>query len=307
MSHLDLPVLDLQDLLHGDRAAFVASLHEALQRWGFVAVTGHGIPTALLDQAYAAAAGFFALPRAAKQAYELPAIGRQRGYTGFGVEHAKDQDVHDLKEFWQIGHDLGPQHPLVASGTLPDNVWPSERPDFQAAFAPLFAALDTFANHLLGAIGEGVGLDPHTLVEAVREGNSVQRVIHYPPLRPSDPRDAARAAAHEDINLLTVLPASTQPGLELLDRDGTWRSIITPPDVMVCDTGDIFQRLTGGLLPATTHRVVNPPGGANVARYSMPFFVHPRPSWVIQPIQGDEAPITAGDFLAQRLREIRLL
>ncbi len=298
MSTLDLDVLDLRERDHNP-AAFDARLHATLARWGFVAVVGHGIPTQQLDAAYAAAAQFFAQPGPAKRAWERPEIGRQRGYTGFGVEHAKDRAVHDLKEFWQLG-------PPEDAPELPPNVWP-ELPGFQGSLETLFRSMNRFATRLLYAIASGAGLDADAIVEGTHQGNSVLRVLHYPPTRSSDPADAVRAAAHEDINLLTVLPASTQPGLELLDRDGTWRALRTPPDVLVCDTGDIFQRLTSGALPSTTHRVVNPPGGANASRYSLPFFMHPRPSWVVRSQAGDQPPITAGDFLTERLVANRML
>jgi isopenicillin N synthase-like dioxygenase len=304
MSALDLPVVDLRDCLDPARhPAFVQALGAALETWGFVAITGHGVPADLLADGYRLAAELFARPDAEKRRWEDPAIGRQRGYTGFGVEHARDHDVADLKEFWQIGRTLPPEHPLRVAGVLPVN----KHPEHPAAFGPtvdrLYEAMDALANTLLGAIAEHIGLDAGALVDAVREGNSVLRVIHYPPIGPDAPEAAVRSAAHEDINLLTVLPASTQPGLEVLDKQGVWRPVQTPPDVMICDTGDIMQRLTGGLLPAVTHRVVNPPNSREVARYSMPFFCHPRPDWVIQPMRGEAAEITAGEFLRQRLIE----
>lgn len=294
MSTLDLPVLDLSAMGRTADDPGIAELGRVLERWGFVALTGHGVDPVLLERAYDRAQAFFAQPSAAKRRWERPGMGRQRGYTGFGVEHAKDRPTHDLKEFWQVGRpDGGPG--------LPENVVPDGPERFTETFDALFAALEGVANRFLEAVALHTGLDAPGLLDAVSDGNSVLRVIHYPPLRESDPSDAVRAAAHEDINLVTVLPAATQPGLELQDRDGTWRSLATPPGVLVCDTGDIMQRLTGGRIPATTHRVVNPPGAANVSRYSMPFFVHPRPSWLIRPIAGDAPPIRAGDFLRERL------
>jgi isopenicillin N synthase-like dioxygenase len=303
MADLDLPVLDLRDLLGARRGAFVAALGDALERYGFVAITGHGIPVDLLSAAYRDAAAFFASPEADKRRFEHPQIGRQRGYTGYRVEHAKDHVVADLKEFYQLGRDLPADHPLVTSGAQPANVFPTRPESFTRTFRALFAAMDTFGLHLLGAIGEHLGLPEHTFDEAVHDGNSVLRVIHYPPVPPDADPHAVRAAAHEDINLLTILPTSTQPGLELLDKHGVWRALSTPPDVMICDTGDLMQRYTGGLLPSVTHRVVNPPGGANTSRYSMPYFMHPRPDWVIRPLRGEAAPITAGAFLRERLIE----
>lgn len=301
MSDLDLPVLDVRHATGTTRAAFVRDLHEALSRWGFVAISGHGIPVALLRAAYDEARAFFALPGHEKRRWEYPEQGRQRGYTGFGVERAKDQQVHDLKEFYQIGRDLGADHPLVTSGAMPDMVWPDHRAAFREVFQALFSSMDTVAEHLLRAIAEGVGLDADELVDATVDGSTVLRVIHYPPLRPTDPPDAVRAAAHEDINLLTLLPTSTAPGLQLLDRDGTWRALVTPPDVLICDTGDLMAYLSSGALPATTHRVVNPPGERGGSRYSLPFFVHPRPDQVLRPLRGDAPPTTAGELLRQRL------
>lgn len=308
MSDLKLTVLRLTDFADPDRReGFVSSLGAALEEWGFVAITDHGIPAELLAQSYDTAAEFFTCPSPYKRSFERPDEGRQRGYTGFGVEHAKDQSVHDLKEFWQVGRNLGPEHPLVTSGQMPDNLFPPQPENFGATFTTLFSALDHVANTMLEAIALHIGYDADALLGGVQDGNSVLRVIHYPPLRDSDPKDAVRAAAHEDINLLTVLPASTQPGLQLLDKTGQWRSLVTPPDVMIVDTGDLMQHLSGGQLPSVTHRVVNPSGNTNVSRYSMPFFVHPRPEWLITPMKGDGAPITAGAYLTQRLREIGVL
>lgn len=301
MTALDLPVLDVSTADGPGRDSFVRGLHDALARWGFVAIGGHGIDPALLDRSYTEAAAFFALPGEAKRRWERPDEGRQRGYTGFGVERAKDRDVHDLKEFFQVGRTLGADHPLVRSGTMPDALWPDDPPGFAPTFRALFDALDALAVRLLAAIAHGLDLDAHDIVDGVRDGSNVLRVIHYPPLRASDPPGAVRAAAHEDINLLTILPTSTAPGLELLDRDGTWRALVTPPDVMICDTGDLLAYLTGGALPAVTHRVVNPPGAGNTSRYSLPFFVHPRPEWVITPVRGGAPPRRAGDLLRERL------
>lgn len=304
MSDLDLPVLDLSTWRDAaSRHLFVAGLGDALERWGFVAITGHGIPADLLARSYATAADFFAQPDATKRASERPEIGRQRGYTGFGVERAKDAAVADLKEFWQLGRTLPDDHPMAGDHAIPANLHPATPAGFADTMDDLFRALDGFANELLAAIALYLGLQPATLVGPVREGNSVLRVIHYPPIGEDAPEGAVRAAAHEDINLLTVLPASTAPGLELLDKSGTWRALQTPPDVMICDTGDLMQHLTGGRLPSTTHRVVNPPGARTQARFSMPFFCHPRPDWEIRPISGDAAPITAGAYLRQRLIE----
>lgn len=292
MSDAGIPVVDFRHFHDPDlRDAFVKALGEGLEQFGFVAVTGHGIDAQVLQQAYATAAKTFALPSAVKAQYEDPAGGRQRGYTAFGVEHAKDQPVGDLKEFWHIGR---------SSGDMPANRFPAEVPEFEHTLQALFNALERFANNLLEAVGAHLELEPDFFRDLVRDGNSVLRVIHYPDTGPDAPAGAVRAAQHEDINLMTVLPASTRPGLELLTRDGEWMAVQTPPDVMICDTGDMMQILTGGRLPATTHRVVNPPD-SDGGRYSMPFFLHPHPAKVLRRLGSDEPGISTHDYLHQRL------
>lgn len=293
-----IPVVDLNDFENpARRAAFVRTLGEGLEAFGFVAVVGHGVPPELLARAYGLAAEVFALPLASKRRYETPEDGRQRGYTSFGVEHAKDQPVPDLKEFWHVGRVLPEGHPLTAGRLVPPNRFPHELPAFAPTFTELFDRMEGFANRLLVALGEHLGYPEGFFAELVRDGNSVLRVIHYPDVGAPPVPGAVRSAAHEDINLITVLPASTRPGLELMTRDGTWMPVQTPPDVMVCDTGDMMKLLTGGRMPATTHRVVNPPG-RDGGRLSMPYFLHPRHDAVLAP------GITAGAFFHQRMREI---
>lgn len=302
MLHTNLPVVDLADSQAGPdaHARFVQTLGEGLERLGFVAVTGHGISPTLLDHAYSLARQTFDLPESIKRSYETPHNGRQRGYTSLGVERAKDSTLPDLKEFWHVGRDLGEDHPLHRSGDVPPNLPPRELPEFRPVFNELFAAMEDFANRLLDGVGAFLDLPDGTFRELVRDGNSVLRLIHYPDTGVEQVPGAVRAAQHEDINLLTVLPASTRPGLQLLTRDGDWVPVQTPPDVMICDTGDMMALLTQGRLPATTHRVVNPEV-SDGGRLSMPFFLHPRPDAVLQPF-GTRAPgITARDFLHERL------
>ncbi len=302
-----LPTVSFEDWTSDDpsrRAAFVRQLGLGLEELGFVCVEQPGIEPGLLDRAYEVAAETFALPLEAKLAHERPAIDRQRGYTPFGTEHAKDRSIADLKEFWQIGRRLPPEHPLVRSGQVPPNCSPT--PAFEETFDALFERMERFADGILDALGRFLGLEDGLFARMTAEGNSVLRVIHYPPLPEDRPVDAVRAAAHEDINLITVLPVSTAEGLEILTRDGAWVPVETPPGTVIVDTGDMMALLTGGRLPATTHRVVNPsdPERARQSRYSMPFFVHPRPDWVMAPFDGSPGTVTAQEFLAERLRAI---
>lgn len=295
---LAIPVVDLAHARGGpaERARFVAALGTGLEQLGFVAVQGHGIASDRLGTAYALARQAFALPEEVKRRYETPEDGRQRGYTPFGTEHAKDTPIPDLKEFWHVGREVAP------GGPLPPNRFPAEVPAFGPHFSSLYTDVERFALELLDGVAEWLGQRRDWFAEMARDGNSVLRIIHYPEVGEVPP-GAVRAAAHEDINLLTVLPVSTRPGLELLTREGEWVAVSTPPDVMICDTGDMMQLLTGGLLPATTHRVVNP-GGRDGGRLSMPFFLHPHPDHVLTPIRGDGPPVRTADFLLERLRAI---
>ncbi|MDP2316338.1 MAG: 2-oxoglutarate and iron-dependent oxygenase domain-containing protein [Pseudomonadota bacterium] len=301
-----IPVVDLTAYTGTDKAAraeFVEALGAGLERFGFVAVSGHGIDAATLEEAYAVARRVFALSTDTKRRYETPEDGRQRGYTSFGVEHAKDTQVPDLKEFWHVGRTLPADHPGRLSGDVPANRHPAEVPEFGPLFDSLFARMEGFANALLEGVAEYLGQPTSYFRQMVTDGNSVLRLINYPELGGGVPGGALRAAAHEDINLLTVLPVSTKPGLELLTREGVWMPVHVPPDVMVCDTGDMMQLLTGGRLPATTHRVVNP-GGRDGGRLSMPFFLHPHPDWMLTPLRGDAPAVRTREFLHERLKAI---
>lgn len=308
MAREEVPLLDLSDTHSASgavRERFTKALGESLATYGFVSIEGHGIAPERLKDAYATAAAAFALPVDVKRQYEWPADGRQRGYTSFGVEHAKDQNRPDLKEFWHVGRDLGSAHPLHESGAVPINRMPAELPRFGPLFQQLFNDLEAFALDLLDSVERWLGTEPGAFRAMCHDGNSVLRIIHYPDVGPAAVPGAVRAAAHEDINLMTVLPVSTKPGLQILTREGRWLPVEPPPDVMVCDTGDMMQMLTSGLLPATTHRVVNPEGGSDGGRFSMPLFLHPRVDAWIRPMDPSWGPPRrAGDFLAERLREI---
>lgn len=279
--------------------ALAGALGRSFAETGFAVVRDHGIDAALIARADAAMRAFFALPDAVKRAYHVPGTGGARGYTPFGSEHAKGASVHDLKEFWHVGRE---KPPLMAA-----NLWPAEVPDFRPASEALFAAFEAAGGRILEAIALALGLERGFFAPTVFEGNSVLRYLHYPPLANAPP-GAIRAAAHGDINTITLLLGAEEAGLELLTAQGEWLAIAPPPGALVVNVGDMLERLTGGRLRSTTHRVVNPVGEAAArSRYSMPFFLHFRPEFLIEPMQGDAPPITAHDFLAQRLREIGLM
>jgi isopenicillin N synthase-like dioxygenase len=298
-----IPVVDLAALRGGGQAEAQA-LCEGLERYGFVALANHGLDPQMLAEAYEVSARLFALPVEVKKQYEDPATGRQRGYTSFGVEHAKDQAAPDLKEFWHVGRELGAEHDLTVRGLVPRNLFPKEVPEFERVMLRHFGHMEAIALDVLDVLGGWFGKGRAYFREMVQDGNSVLRIINYPDMGGTVPVGAVRAAAHEDINLLTLLPASTRPGLEILTREGAWLPVYTPPDVIILDTGDMMARVTANKLPAVTHRVVNPEG-SDGGRMSIPFFMHPHSDHVLTPwVEGFAAPIRTDDFLKQRLREI---
>ena len=296
-----------------DPEAFVRRFAGSFERYGFAVVSDHELPQALIDDCLEHFKKFFAREEPFKRRYHVPGIGGARGYTPFGIETAKGATHHDLKEFWQIGRELPPGHRYRS--TMPDNVWIEGDPAFRAAALGLWESLDRMGRKLLESIATYLKLDRHWFDDKVGEGNSVLRVIHYPPLE--EGASGVRAGAHEDINVITLLLGAEEGGLELLDRNGRWLPVNPPPGTLVCNVGDMLQRLTNHVLPSTTHRVVNPTGErARRPRYSMPFFLHFNSDFPIVTLPacvGPERPdrypdaILADDYLRQRLREIKLL
>jgi isopenicillin N synthase-like dioxygenase len=296
-------------LYQADFAGFAHALGKSFERRGFAVVSDHGLPADLIGAMAADTKAVFALPGAVKARYWIAGGAGQRGYTPFAVETAKDATSPDLKEFWHVGRETG-----GVTDPLLDNVWPLEVPSFRTDAVALFAAFEALGGRILHAIDAHLGSPDNMLERATKDGNSVLRLLHYPPTDFSGP--SLRAGPHEDINAITLLLGAEEAGLEILDRNGGWLAINPPAGAVVVNIGDMLARLTNDLLPSTTHRVVNPaPERRGVARYSMPFFLHFHPDFVIEtlpqcitPAQPNRyvQPITAGEFLEQRLREIRL-
>lgn len=292
---------------------FAADFGASFERFGFAVIEDHGIDPALIERAWALTQAFFALPVETKRSYLVAGGGGQRGYTAFGTEIAKDADKHDLKEFWHVGRDLPPGHRY--RDHMPDNIWPLEIEYFQSTMTELFGAFDKAGGQLLSAIARYLGLSPDWFEQPVDQGNSILRLLHYPPI-PID-ADGIRAGAHEDINLITLLLGAEEAGLQLLGKDGQWLAIDPPKGALVVNVGDMLQRLTNHRLPSTTHRVINPPPERrHLPRYSMPFFLHLASDFEIKTLAQciDEThpnrypePITADAYLQQRLREIGLI
>lgn len=295
------------------RARFVEGVGRSLEEVGFFAVEGHDIPPELLARAYERARAFFALPAEQKGAHFFEEIHGQRGFTPFGREHAKDSPAPDLKEFWQVGRpDVDASHAVHAR--YGPNRWPDQDvPGFGEAMTELYLKLDRLGALLLQACALYLDEDEDLFARMAVEGDTILRVIHYPPVPPGM-AGSVRAAAHEDINLITLLCSATASGLELLERDGSWRAIDTGGSQIIVDAGDMLQNVTNGVFKSTTHRVVNP-ADSNQERFSIPCFIHPRgdvdlsplPSCVARTGGASRYPATrAGEYLAQRLREIGL-
>ena len=307
-----IPTLDIRRF-DTDREAFVAELGAAYREWGFAGINGHGIPQSQIDGAYDVFKAFFALPEDVKKQYHVPGGGGARGYTAFGVETAKGAQHFDLKEFWHIGREIPDDSKY--RDVMPPNLWPTEVPGFREHGYGLYQTLDALGSKVLSALALHIGLPEDYFLDKTDYGNSILRPIHYPPITADDIPNV-RAGAHEDINLITLLVGASAAGLEVKSRDGEWVPFTSDADTIVVNIGDMLQRLTNHVYPSTTHRVTNPPGEqARKPRYSVPFFLHPNPDFVIDVLPSTVTadnpsrypePITAQGYLEERLREIKL-
>ena len=311
-----IPSVDLRDFTSGDPArkeAFVRQIGRAFEEIGFVALSGHFLEDALVERLYREVKNFFDLPEETKRKYEIPGIGGQRGYTSFGKEHAKGRKEGDLKEFWHFGQYVEDAPDLAA--TYPENVQVTELPDFNAAGKEAYKMLEKTAIYVLRALALHLQLPEAYFDGYVRNGNSILRPIHYPPIT-EEPKEAVRAAAHGDINLITLLMGAHGKGLQVQNHQGAWIDAIARPDQLMINVGDMLSRLTNNRLTSTIHRVVNPPREAwGRSRYSIPFFMHPVSSMPLNCLEHcvDAAhpraypDTTAGEYLEERLVELGLI
>jgi isopenicillin N synthase-like dioxygenase len=313
-----IPSLDLADFTGGNPAKkqkFVTELGAAYHTIGFVAIRNHYLTEALSARLYEVIKKFFALPDDIKRKYEIPGLSGQRGYIGKGKEHAKGRNTGDLKEFYHVGQEVLDGDPIKSE--YPDNVWPSEVPEFKDVALDVYHRLEKTGVEMLRALALYLGLQEEYFDSRVRNGNSILRPIHYFPIEniTEVPADAVRAAEHGDINLITLLMGASADGLQVLRHDGKWIPITALPEQLVVNVGDMLERLTNQKLRSTIHRVVNPPRELmGTPRYSIPFFMHPRsetslaalPACVDTQHPKRWSDITAGEFLHQRLQEIGL-
>ncbi len=310
-----IPVADLKQFLSCSDTAeqhFVDLVGNALRDHGFFSLVNHGVDEELVKRAYAKAKDFFHLPSEIKEQYEDPDLNGQRGFVSFAKESAKAADAPDLKEFWHIGRELTSTHRRYKE--LPKNIWPKEVQDFQAIMLAVYQQIERCALHLLDAISLYIGEHKQFLRMMTVEGNSILRLIHYPPIPDNAHPQSIRAAAHEDINLITLLCESTAEGLEIQNKDDSWTAILALDGQIIVDSGDMLQNLTNGYLRSTTHRVVKPAQSFD-ERFSMPFFTHPLAKADLSPRAKciektggiKEFPdITQEEYLNQRLTELGL-
>lgn len=296
-----------------DKHAFAEALGKSFRETGFAVICDHPISPEIIQNGTDAAKAFFALPADTKARYYEAGGGGQRGYTPFGTESAKGNENADQKEFWHTGRALPEGHALRA--LMKDTPTVPELSHFDAATRDFFDAMDVFGRQLLCAVALHLELPENWFEDRVKYGNSILRLLHYPPQDNPPPAGTVRAGAHEDINVITLLLGAEEAGLQALHRSGQWLDINPPPGSLVINCGDMLQRLTAGILPSTTHRVLNPSAErAKFPRYSTPYFLHFSPDVRIEALpnciaEGGEAepPITAQDYLMQRLREIGLV
>src|SRR5690606_1160284 len=312
----NIPSVDLADFLSDDPARkqkFVNEIGKAYEEIGFVSLKNHFLSDDLVEELYKEVKNFFALPLETKKKYEIPGLGGQRGYVSFGRETAKGRNVADLKEFWHFGQE--PSADAQLSEVYPENVQVEELPDFNRTGMEAYRMLEKTGIYVLRALALYIGLDEFYFDYWANNGNSILRPIHYPPIT-QEPKDAVRAGAHGDINLITLLMGASAGGLQVQRRDGEWIDATPNEDELVINVGDMLERHTNNKLRSTIHRVVNPPREEwDNPRFSIPFFMHPRsdmrldclPECIDEDHPKAYDDITAGEFLHQRLIELVLL
>ncbi|MDC3110356.1 isopenicillin N synthase family oxygenase [Flavobacteriales bacterium] len=312
----NIPSVDLNDFISDDvdrKKSFVKKIGKAYNEIGFVALKGHFLNNEDIKEVYRSIKEFFNLPDHIKSKYELEGFDGQRGYTSFGKEHAKGKKQGDLKEFWHFGQYLDDDE--YSKFNYPMNQLVEELPKFNDIGKKVFQSLEKTAIYVLRAISLYLDLEEDHFDKYVKKGNSILRPIHYPPIK-TKPKGAERAAAHGDINLITLLMGAHGRGLQVLTNDGEWIDAIAKEDEIVINVGDMLSRYTNNKLKSTVHKVINPPKELwKKSRYSIPFFLHPIGTMSLNVLDSciDEKnpkkyeDITAHEFLIQRLKDIGVL
>jgi isopenicillin N synthase-like dioxygenase len=310
-----IPSVNLQDFLSKDsqlKQKFINEIGDAYESIGFVALKGHFLDETLVNSLYGEVKKFFDLPVEKKQQYEIAGIGGQRGYVSFGKESAKGRSVGDLKEFWHFGQYV--ENKPEFEDEYPSNVEVKELPKFNTIGKETYKMLEKTAKYVLRALALHLGLEEMYFDKFILNGNSILRPIHYPPIK-HEPKNAVRAAAHGDINLITLLMGAQGHGLQVQNHNGDWIDAIAEDDELMINVGDMLSRHTNNKLKSTIHRVVNPPRELwGTSRFSIPFFMHPISAMKLDVLEScidgknpkQFEDITAGEFLNQRLEELGL-
>jgi isopenicillin N synthase-like dioxygenase len=310
-----IPSVNLEDFLSNDpirKQKFINEIGHAYETIGFVALKGHFLDDALVSNLYSEIKNFFDLPVETKEKYEIPGIGGQRGYVSFGKESAKGKKEGDLKEFWHFGQYV--EDDVERAKEYPENVLVKELPKFNEVGKQTYQMLEKTAKYVLRSLALHLNLEETYFDYYIKNGNSILRPIHYPPIK-TEPKGAERAAAHGDINLVTLLMGAQGKGLQVQNHNGDWIDAMAEPNEIMINVGDMLARHSNNKLKSTIHRVVNPPKEMwGTSRYSIPFFMHPISEMkldVLEDCIDAENPkqfedITSGEFLDQRLIELGL-
>lgn len=311
---MDMSQMPDISLAGNDANATAQALGNSFKAYGFAKVVDHGLDPQLVKEAWRLSKALFDQPEEAKRRGYDANIAGQRGYTPFKTEIAKGADHHDLKEFWHVGRTLPTGHPL--EGQMMPNIWPDSVPGFREVYEQLYADFDRVGGRILSYVAIYLGLSADWFDDKINVGNSILRLLHYPPIA-GDTEGCIRAGAHEDINLITLLLGAEEAGLQILRPDGSWMDVSPAEGGLAINVGDMLQRLCNHVLPSTTHRVVNPSGErSKFSRYSMPFFLHLNSDYPIETLpqciteenpNRYPEPILADDYLRERLIEIGLL
>lgn len=300
MSFNSIPSFSMSRIEDRDHAT-IEELKLALMTHGFFTITDHGISDDLLTSSYSVSKEFFALPEDIKNSYAHPEKAGARGYTPYGKETALGETTADLKEFWHHG----PIVDELFDSRIEKNIEVKEIKNFNSQFDILFLQLNNLGLKVLRSIALILGKKDNFFNDWVIKGNSLLRLIHYPPV--SDPSNILRARAHGDINLVTLLVGAEKSGLEVKNPNGKWIPIAAKSKSIVCNIGDMMELVTRSKLKSTSHRVVDHNVNASTSRYSMPFFLHPSPDVMLGSIVDNSSEsVSAHDFLEERLRAIKL-
>ena len=283
-----IPKVSFHDLVSADKAV-IDYLTSSLNNVGFFVINEHPINKALIKDTFALTEELFNLPFDVKNKYHVPGTNGARGYTPYGIETALNEKVADQKEFWHQGS--------TSNKDLMPNLYIDELSNFKL-LDDLYLEFEKMGNQILHAF-TNFNIDYNAdISDCATKGNSVLRLIHYPAIEEVNPH---RARAHNDVNLITLLIGGNEAGLEAQDKAGNWIECNCDDGEIICNIGDMLEIISNERLTSTTHRVVTK-NNSNRARYSIPFFLHPRPEIILN----KNTKITANEFLTKRLQDIKL-